>query len=194
MDTIGPFMMDLMGAELVEKPQVRAFRDEIIIHRAKHRAVGVRILDFPGRGGICRRVTQWLASRNVYRPFEQAWHDALTELSGGIAVQGESHDLVGAGRKDAGNKAFVNFLNAENGKRVSMLAGSQCFCFVGRKVIVLLIGVAHGSLLCHGPAFHISFAYWRIVRSEENQPTRAVLRIVRPYQASSSTHKLSTCR
>ena len=192
MHPVGPLVMHRMGAKLVEKSQMRAFRNEVIIHRTKHGTIGVGIVNLPGAVRICRRVTQWLALWNVDESFEKSGNRARLKLPSGSAVKGKSRDLIGAGGEDAGNKALSKLLYAENGKGVSMRAGSYRSCFVCRKVKVLRIGVAHGSLLGHGPAFQISFAYWRIVRSEENQPTRAVLRIVRPYQASSSTHKLST--
>ena len=192
MHAVRPFMPDRMGAHLVKQAQMRAFGDEIVIHRAKNRPIGIGIVDFPGADGVGRGVAQWLTRLDGETSLEQACHRAGLELAHRAAIKGQCLDIVGAGNECAGEKSPLEFLDAENGKRVSMRSGSDRFCFFCRKAGHLCSGVWHGSLLGHGPAFQISFAYWRMVRSEENHPTRAVLRIVRPYQASSSTHKLST--
>jgi hypothetical protein len=194
MHAVRALVADGVGSHLVEQAQMRAFSDEIVIHRAQYGPVGIGVVNFPGAGRIGRRIAQGLAGGDGKTPFEQAADFAGLEPADRLSIECQRLNFAGTGDEGAGEKSAKGFLDAENRKRVSMRSGSDCFCFFRRKVRYLVIGVWHGSLFGHGPAFQISFAYWRMVRSEENHPTRAVLRIVRRYQASSSTHKLSTWR
>jgi hypothetical protein len=72
MHAVRALVADGVGSHLVEQAQMRAFSDEIVIHRAQHGPVGIGVVNFPGAGRIGCRIAQRLARCDGETPFEQA--------------------------------------------------------------------------------------------------------------------------
>ena len=86
-----------------------------------------------------------------------------------------------SGMKHAGDEAPSSLMHAEDRKRI----GSACRSTIAAIVVCRDVpgsatGHRYACLLIR--TLQISAAYCRIVRSDENQPIRAVLRIVLAYQ------------
>ena len=113
--------------------------------------------------------------------------------------------------KQRATKPSADLLQAEHGEGIAMRAGDDRLDVAGggltsrasaprpRGFFIADVLPAIGMLLCapcnHScGTFQISLAYCRIVRSDENQPMRAMLRIALAYQSGLSRQSASTSR
>src|SRR5690606_17763122 len=87
--------------------------------------------------------------------------------------------------------AGLQLVDAENGKRIGMPALQDRLDFRQRNFAGSPPATGRLRRSLH-QALQISDAYWRMVRSEENQPIRAVLRIVFECQDPGSVQIWST--
>ena len=119
----------------------------------------------------------------------------------------ERFDGLGALYEAPCREAFSGRLNPKYRERITMLpiydgidlalgesdlgprGGACLFRLVGHGVPLLLL-----DLRCYTGTFQMSFEYSRIVRSDENQPMRAVFRIAFFHQSDGLDHRASTCR
>ena len=105
------FMVDQMGAELVEEPEMRSFRDIIIVHRPEHRPEGIRVGDRPFAAGISRTVTQGLALADRQLAIEEACIVAAGEFAHGFVGQREGGDGFGVRNEAAGHQTLAGGLD-----------------------------------------------------------------------------------
>ena len=125
MHTIRTFMMDRVGAELVEQSQMRALGNVIVIHRSKHGAEGIGIDERPFAGLVLGAIAHRSPTRRFDRPFEEPAIMAARERTDRRASQGLDADFVGAGDHASRDPLPVALLEAEAGERIAMRAGDQ---------------------------------------------------------------------
>ena len=203
-----------MRAELVEEPQMRAFGDVVVVHRPEHGTEGIGIGQPPVAAGVAQVIAERLAFADVDLAFEEAGIVAARQRADFFAVEGKGRCRIGMRHEAAGDETVCRFLYAEHRERIAMHAGhdgldvagccleGSSFSRGGARLLHLpttLPGLrsslgASFMQSHHVATFQISFAYWRMVRSEENQPIRATLRIARAYQSGLLRQTLSTSR
>ena len=180
------FVQDRVRAKVIVQARVRPLTDQPVVHGAQYRAVGVRVIDDPVAAGV--RCAQQIAGSARQLSFEKTRRVEAREPRQGLAVAGRRFELVGA-RDEGAEQPFPVFLvHAEHGKGIGMSAADD-----GRDRARL----CRGPLRHHqafGTTFQISLAYSRIVRSEENQPTRDVLRTAARHHEAESRQRSSTRR
>src|SRR5690606_20216507 len=105
---------------------------------------------------------------------------APRELADRLAVLAQGGHRLGIGNEGPRHPLVDRPVQAEHTKRVRMVARDDRgnIAFAG-----LPDFVAHEAPTSLTGAYQISSAYWRRVRSEENQPTCAVLRTALAYQS-----------
>lgn len=118
-------MVHDMGAELVEQPQMRAFGNEIIIHRAKHGTKGIGVFGHPVIGAAARAVAERLAAGDLGFAFEDACIVTPRKAACRLAVQGKGLKGFCARYKSPGNKALTCLMNTKDCKRIGMPAFSN---------------------------------------------------------------------
>ncbi len=148
------FVRNQMRAKLVVESPMSAFRDQKIIHGAQHGPESVRVGHPPLRARALSIVFDrpWSAKNLA---FEQA---ALVRASHGsepAPFEVIRFRALGAGYPDPRECAPGACMGAEQGKRVRMTSLQQ--------------GIERARRGLHKRP-QISFAYSRMVRSEENQP------------------------
>ena len=100
------------------------------------------------------------------------------------AVAGERADLDRLGREHPDDPSRRRLMRPEHGERVGFTGGCDGVQrLVARSPflphsVLPGHGLAYGQLIGANGAFQISFAYSEIVRSDENQPTLAVFRML----------------
>ena len=178
MDALRALMLDQVRAHLVVETVVRALRHQQVVDRAEDGAEAVGVGDPPRRVARLRMIFHRLL-RAVDRTFEQA---AIVDAGEGAergAVERMCLRLVRAGQPDAREHAGRAFVHAEQRERV---------------VVTPFEEGNYGAFGWLHITVQISRAYSRIVRSDENQPTRATLRTVEATHASRSFQRVSTAR
>ena len=191
-ETFDALELQRMRAHPVEESEMRSFADEIIVHGAENRAEAVRVGHRPFCIVAAGAIPHRLSLRKIDPAFEKAIRIEPLQFAHEISVQRQDGNLLGAGNETAGGKPFRRFVNAENGKGIGMQTALDRLDFSLRDVASLFL-FGRIERFFH-QALQISVAYWRIVRSDENQPIRAVLRTVLAYQLSGSLQIASTSR
>ena len=125
MNAIGTLMMDRMRAELVEKSQMRALGDIVIVHWAEHGPEGIGIDDRPFAGLVSGAIAQCRAARGLDRTFEKAAIMPARECADRRPTQGLDADLIGARDDAARDPLAIAFLEAEACEWIAMRARNQ---------------------------------------------------------------------
>ena len=186
MHALDALMGQDMGAEPAVKLQMRALDQQMVVHLAEDRAETIGIVPVPcaafafggetisGEGRLVRAET-----------LEKAVRAARFERKA-QAVREMGEKIRRSRREGADQDAAAAFVWPEHGEGVGMPTGDD----------FLDVGVARAiHFLCHGVrtgTFQTSSAYSAIVRSEENQPVRAVLRIAERHHDLRSRQRLAT--
>ena len=211
MHAVGALVVDRVRAHLVEEPQVAAFADVVVVHRPEHRAEGVGVGHPPVAAGVAGAVLERLALRwSVSGPSKKPASWRRVEGAGGLVVEGEGLELVGAVDEGAGDELAAGLLRAEHREGIAVRARDDRLDLRGiekagaggsrrlaplhgllghqRSPRVVLLGSGYSLMP------QMSSAYCRMVRSDENQPIRAVFRIAFSHQAEGSDQSSSTAR
>ncbi|MNE56974.1 hypothetical protein D3C80_1519180 [compost metagenome] len=110
------FKFKRVCAHLVEKPQVRAFPDQIIVHRAKHRSEAVRVGDSPfGIASQCA-VSQRLSRGQCNGTFEETGRVTTGQFPDDVTVNSKCRNGLRAGNEAACNETVSDLMHAENCK------------------------------------------------------------------------------
>jgi len=150
-------------------------------------------------------VMQWNADKGVSRflensgytgaaPFtgkEPGWIETI-QLTDDGAVKRHGGDGFCAENEATGDEPIIRTMHAENGEWIGMRACENCSNLVCRNIPQG--NAVSGSFRLFHPALQISLAYCRIVRSDENQPIRAVLQIAFLFHADGSVQSWSISR
>ena len=175
------FVLDDVGAHLVEEAAMRALGDVVVVHRTEDRAEGVGVRHPPVAAGIGGMEPERLALAELEPSFEQPVFVTAHQFAGLVAGEGEGGDGLGMRDEAAGDQPAVRaLLHAEHGERVAMRACNERRDLAGRKSVARRFLLSLGARGFH-PALQMSLAYSRIDLSEENHPTWAVFRIVLAY-------------
>ena len=158
-DPARPFMVDQMRAQLVEQPQMRALGDEEIVGRPQHRAEAVGIGHPPFVPAALATVFYRLA-RALDRCFEQSAIIHPLEWPKFLARKVMCRGILSPRQDRARKGSLRTIVHAKQGKGISVGALQQCSNCLAR-------------WLHKTP--QMSFAYSLMVRSDENQPTLAML-------------------
>ena len=208
---VGALVAEGVGAHLVEEAQVAALADVVVVHRAEDRAEGVGVGHPPLAAGVARAVLERLALADGERALEEAGVVAALERARRLAVEGEGLELGGAvdeGARDELRRPRPARRARRRGRRAApaTIAATTAGSSGGRRRLLapdgLLAHLAPPSrpgpcrpvVQGYRPIPQMSCAYCRIVRSDENQPMRAVLRIAFCHQAEGSDQSSSTWR
>ena len=187
-----------MRAEPFIQPPVRALDQQMVVERTEHRAERVGIAKTPARGAA-RRVQPVGEARGA------AGHQRLEEALGAAPAERDDRRAGVVDRRDrlrarhqraqheARRPAGLHAMQPEQRERVGMPRAHD-------RRHVLVAGLPQGRL--HDPpqlsaaiwAFQISPAYSRIVRSDENQPTRAVFSMLARHHPARSRQRPATSR
>jgi hypothetical protein len=216
MDARCAFMVDKMGAELVEQPQMRAFGDVVVVHRTEHGPEGIGVGHPPFAAGVARQKFQRCARGCRNRAFEETGIVAAGQFAQRRPVKRVGRNGLGVRYEAARDERPFRSLNTENRECVAMCAGDDRLDVAfgcpdegllrrGRRARLLhsRSALLHVAVLLfrqpscnsdHTGMFQISFAYWRMVRSDENHPMRATLWIAFSYQTGLLRQVASTSR
>ena len=141
MDAACPFVLDQMGAQLVEEPEMRALGDIVIVHRAQHRAERVGIGDPPLAAGIGGAVFDRLPVLQAQFAFEETRLSPRPQRAARRSFQREGFDRASMRDEAAGDETFSGGMDAEDSERIAMRAGHDRFdvaggcpaCITGRR-------------------------------------------------------------
>ena len=212
MHAVGALVMDRVRAHPFEEPQVGALAHVVVVHRAEHRTEGVGVGAPPLAAGVARPVLERLAAADRQRPLEEAGVVAPGEAAGRFVGQGVGLELGGSVDEGARQEPAGHLVHAEHRERIGVAPGDDRLHrrLVERRPGRRLPaggGFALDRSLAHRRPLHdaslgegyrlipqMSCAYCRMVRSEENHPMRAVLRIAFFHQTVGSDQSASTSR
>ena len=100
-------MVNGVGAELFEQPQMGSLRDVVIVHRPEHRPVGIGVAKPPLAVRIGGVVAQRLALADFQLAVEEAVISARFHRSRRLAGQRESFQTVGVRHESARDQAII---------------------------------------------------------------------------------------
>ncbi len=163
-----------------------ALDQQMVVHFAEDRPVSVGVVPFPGAALV-------FGGETIGREGRLAEAEALEKAVRAARFEGEAFAVaemgeqgLGARREGAHRHAAGAFVWPEHGERVGMAAGDDsCDVGLARPIHLRRHEVRTGT-------FQISSAYSAIVRSEENQPVRAVLRMAERHQDLRSRQRRAT--
>ena len=115
-------MLELMRAQLVEEPEMRALGDIVVVHRAEHRTEGIGIGQPPVAAGVARVIAKRLALADLELAFEEAAIVAAGKRACLFSFKGICHDGFGVRHEAARDEAAGNFMHAKDRKRIAMRA------------------------------------------------------------------------
>ena len=188
MGSVHAFVMDDMGAHLVEQPPVRSFREIMIVHRPQHGAIAIGIDQrIIATVGIVRNIAQRLALFHRHIAKKQPVGMDAGQLPYGLAFQSEGRDACRVRQHDTSGEALARRMDAQSGKGIILASRNHPVDLIRRQHRL-------SAPSRHAGSFQMSVAYSRIVRSDENQPMRATLWIAFFAQSASSFHRASTDR
>ncbi len=214
-DAVGALVGDRVRAHLVEEAEVRPLADEVVVHRPEHRPEGIGVGHPPLAAGVPGAVLERLALADGKPALEETGVVPALEDARRLVVQGKGLELGGAVDEGARDELRPRPLYAQDGERVAVRPGHDRFDrrWIERTGGAVAAGLAAlDGLLAHktsppgdtpelcpvGSGYrsmpHMSSAYCRIVRSDENHPMRAVLRMAFSHQADGSAQSASTSR
>ncbi len=169
--------LDVVGTQLVEQPQMRALADVVVVERAEDGSEAVGVEDVPLAAGVRRVEADGLAPIDVHPSLEEAFVVPPRQFTQHLAVAGIGRDGLGVRDEGADHPDSVRLLQAQDGERVGILARDDLVDLVGMGLPLLQRCAFH----CATGTCQMSWAYCRIVRSDENQPIWAVLRMAIEY-------------
>ena len=180
MHAIRAFVRNQMRAQFVEQPQVGALADQEIVQRPQHGPEAVGIGQPPRMAAAMAMIAQRLrlaAQRAFEQPARVDTHQRAQRLAGKAVRFGG----FGTRQYGAGEHPVRAIMNPKQRKGIGVGAVKQCSDGLPRWL--------------HEPqTFQICFAYSAMVRSDENQPTLAILRSVDVRQPCWSFQRRSTSR
>lgn len=182
-----------MRAHLVEEAKVRALADIVVVHRPEHGAEAVGIDDGPLAAVVAGAVADGLLFAERHRTLEEAGLVAPLERAEFLAAERFGNHRFRTRHEAPGDIGLARGMHSKDGEGVAVGTGKYCRDF--RRWQHAWRG---GGWILAGrnrhPALQISPAYCRIVRSDENQPIRAVLRTAFEYQADGVVQSWSISR
>ncbi len=178
------FMNHRVRTDVVIKARVRALSDQPVVQRAEHGTVGIRVVDRPR--GVLVRGPQQVGAPAWQLPFEKTRRIAASEVRQKFTFAGCRRDFVGARDERPEETLAVFFMDAEHGERVAIPTLDNGCNHARRRRRRFRPHVPPGI------TFQISLAYSRIARSDENHPTRDVLRTAALHHAAGLRQYAST--
>ena len=162
-----------MRAKLVEQPVMRAFNQQVIVLVAEHTGKGVGVVKGPAALAVCgpQAVGEAVLAPGG-RAFKKTVLVAAPKTGDQRSVSPDSLNSLGTRHQRPDNIGPARFVQAQHCKRVAMRRGQNG---VNRGLCCLPGRPRHTPYTSGNGTSQISPAYSRMVRSDENQPVRAVL-------------------
>ncbi len=117
--------LHLVGAELVEEPQVAAFVDVVVVHRPQHRPEGIGVEDVPLAAGIAGAIAHRLAAIDRDLGFEEAGRMAWDHRAERLVVEREGLDLLGMRDERPQHVLPADLLQAQEPKGIGVTTGND---------------------------------------------------------------------
>ncbi len=134
-EAVDALMLDRMGAHLVEEAQMRAFADEIVVHRPEDRPEAVRVGHGPFGVAAGRAITDRQNARQLDRAGEEArivMPDQFTDL---LAREIVGDNGFRAWDETARHMAGARLVHAEKGEGIAVAALDDCLNFCCRRCV-----------------------------------------------------------
>ena len=195
MRALDAFVLHHMGAEPVIEPLMASLDEKMVVELAQDGPERVGIVEIPRAAAV-------FGPQPVVRTAFSLRQDTFEKASG-VAQRERDVGAIGLDREQAlgmrnespEREARRRVMQPEHGERVAVAGGhDRCDIRVTRLPSAILHDPSLSTYAFLAGTSQMSSAYSRIVRSEENQPTRAVFRALDRHHEAGSRHFASTSR
>ena len=110
MGAVNALELHLMGAELVEQPQMAAFANVVVIHRAKHRAKRIGVEHIPLPAAVFGMQANRLQLVDIDLALEKPTGVARVKVPQLLPIERKGADELGIGNKGAQHPVATDFV------------------------------------------------------------------------------------